>query len=81
MDKNEHKYLIPTSCSFLAIRICSDRQNTSLYHRTKAQKQGLAYTYIFMIVLYVKGTATPMIVVTDCIWVEKPLSTCELYLV
>ena len=30
----------------LAIRICSDRQNTSLYHRTKAGKQGSAYVFV-----------------------------------
>ena len=39
------KQLIPTSCSFLAIRLCSDRQNTSLYHRTKARKQRLTLIY------------------------------------
>ena len=27
--------LIPTSCLLLAIRLCSDRQNTSSYQRTK----------------------------------------------
>ena len=37
------KQLIPTSFSFLAIRLCSDRQNTSLFHRIEAQKQGLAF--------------------------------------
>ena len=31
----KYKQLIPTSCSFLAIRLWSDRQNTSAYHRTK----------------------------------------------
>ena len=30
----------------VAIRICSDRQNTSLYHRTKAGKQGSAYVFV-----------------------------------
>ena len=30
--------LIPTSCSFLAIRLCSDRQNSSSYHRIKNPK-------------------------------------------
>ena len=36
---------LPTSCSFWAIRLCSDRQNTSLYHRTEAQKKGFASIY------------------------------------
>ena len=31
----KYKQLIPTSCSLLAIRLCSDRQNTSSYNRTK----------------------------------------------
>ena len=39
----KYKQMIPTSCSFLGIRLCSNRQNTSLYHRTEAQKQGLAF--------------------------------------
>ena len=30
----KYKKLIPTSCSFLAIRLCSNRQNSSSYHRT-----------------------------------------------
>ena len=34
-----------------------------------------------MIVLYVKDQATDMIIVTDCDWVYRTLSTYELYLV
>ena len=30
--------LIPNSCSFLGIRLCSDRQNSSSYHRTWSPK-------------------------------------------
>ena len=31
--------LIPTSCSLIAIRLCSDRQNTSSYHRTESPER------------------------------------------
>ena len=37
---DHYKQLIQTSCSFLAIRLCFDKQNTSLHHRTKGPKRG-----------------------------------------
>ena len=30
----KYKHLIPTYCFFFAIRLCSERQNTSLNHKT-----------------------------------------------
>ena len=40
LSKNIAKYnhLIPTYCFLFVIRLCSDRQNTSLYHKTWSPK-------------------------------------------
>ena len=44
---SKYKHLIPTSCYFLAIWLCSGRQNIPSYHRTQGPKQGLAFMHIF----------------------------------
>ena len=53
---SKYKQLIPTNCSFLAIRLCSDRQNSSSYNRINNPKTRVSRAHMYVDMYFCKNT-------------------------